>query len=99
MPESKGREQAELKKKSARKASVNAVRAENRKKQTLSNRRGWVVPTFLTLLLVGVLWLVVYYVTTSTGITVPGMTALGNWNMLIGMGLMAASFAVATQWK
>ena len=98
MPESKGRKQAEVKKKSARTTSVNEVRAE-KKRTSLSDRRGWVVPTFLTLLIVGVLWMVVWYITTSTGVAVPGMTELGNWNLLIGMGLMAASFGVATLWK
>lgn len=98
MPESKGRKQADIKKKSARKASVNEVRAEKRK-TSLSDRRGWVAPTFVTLLILGVLWMVVWYITTSTGVTVPGMTALGNWNLLIGMGLMGASFGVATLWK
>ena len=98
MPESKGRKQAEVKKKSARRASANEVRAD-KKKNALSNSRGWVAPTFVTLLILGVLWMVVWYITTSTGVAVPGMTELGNWNLLIGMGLMAASFGVATLWK
>jgi hypothetical protein len=69
------------------------------KKNKLTTGRAWVVPTFLTLLLLGVAWLVVWYLTTSTGITVPVMTGLGNWNMLIAMVLMGASFGVATLWK
>jgi hypothetical protein len=58
-----------------------------------------VPPTFITVGLVGVLWLVVYYITASVGVTVPFLTDLGGWNVLIGMGLMAGAFGVATLWK
>ncbi|MDO5533384.1 MAG: cell division protein CrgA [Propionibacteriaceae bacterium] len=101
MPESKGRKQAEAKKKTARKAAVADERAEKQRlgKAGLSTGRSWVAPTFVTLMLVGVLWLVVWYLTASTGTYVPGMSDLGNWNLLVAMVLMAASFGVATLWK
>lgn len=47
-------------------------------------------------LLLGVLWLIVYYI---AGNQIPGISNLGDWNILIGMGLMAAGFGVATLWK
>jgi len=56
----------------------------------------WVVPTMVTLLLLGVAWIVVFYV---AGYLIPFMAAMGNWNLAVGMGLIAASFVVATQWK
>ncbi len=56
----------------------------------------WVIPTMVALLLLGVAWIVVFYV---AGYMIPFMSALGNWNLAIGMGLIAASFVVATQWK
>lgn len=96
MPESKSRKQADTKKKSAREAKDREARGNSKR---LAPGASWVAPTFVTLLLVGVLWMVVWYITSVTGIEVPLMTGLGNWNMAIGMGLMAASFAVATQWK
>lgn len=101
MPESKGRKEAETKKKSARKVAVADERAEKKRLQKagLADRRDWVVPTFVALMLFGVLWLVVWYLTSSTGVYVPGMSDLGNWNLLISMGCMAASFGVATLWK
>lgn len=43
-----------------------------------------------------VLWLIVYYI---AGNQIPGISNLGDWNILIGMGLMAAGFGVATLWK
>jgi len=101
VPESKGRKEAADKKKSARKASVAEKRAERERLggTSLTDRRGWVAPTFITLMLFGVAWLVVWYITGSTGVAVPLMSDLGNWNMLIGMGAMGASFGVATLWK
>lgn len=58
--------------------------------------RRWVPPTFIGVGLLGVAWLVVYYV---AGTDIPFMAALGNWNILIGMAGMAASFVIATLWK
>ena len=40
-----------------------------------------------------------YYITASVGINVPFMSALGGWNVVIGMGGMAAAFGLATLWK
>lgn len=101
MPESKSRKQADVKKKSARKAAVAEERAERNRlgKAGLADSRGWVVPTFVTLMLVGVLWLVVWYLTAATSVYVPGMSDIGNWNLLIAMVAMGASFGVATLWK
>ena len=56
------------------------------------------MPAFITAVLLGVMWLVVYYITASTGRSIPLMTDLGGWNVLIGMGGMAG-FRVATLWK
>jgi hypothetical protein len=58
--------------------------------------RRWVPPTFITVGLLGVAWLIVYYV---GGQSIPFMAMLGNWNILIGMGGMAAAFVIATLWK
>jgi len=43
-----------------------------------------------------VAWLIVFYV---AGQSIPFMSELGNWNILIGMGGMAAAFIIATLWK
>nr|WP_230208426.1 cell division protein CrgA [Microlunatus sp. Gsoil 973] len=58
--------------------------------------RRWVAPAFIGVGLLGVAWLIVYYV---AGSSIPFMAALGNWNILIGMGAMAAAFVIATLWK
>ena len=48
------------------------------------------------LLILGLLWIVVNYV---AGNEIPGMAALDNWNLLIGMGFIVAGFLVFTRWK
>lgn len=58
----------------------------------------WVAPTMVTLFVVGLAWIVVYYVTQS-GDGVPVMEGLGGWNLIIGMGLITGGFITATRWK
>lgn len=72
-----------------------ALRPRRSTPQAPGSRR-WVAPTFITVGLLGVAWLIVYYI---AGTSIPVMSALGNWNILIGMGGMAAAFIIATLWK
>lgn len=58
--------------------------------------RRWVAPAFIIVGLLGVAWLVVYYI---AGRDVPVMSRLGDWNIFIGMGLMAASLGLSMLWK
>ncbi|MEU3143219.1 cell division protein CrgA [Streptomyces sp. NPDC006999] len=57
--------------------------------------RAWVAPVMLTLFLIGLAWIVVFYVTDGK---LP-IDALGNWNIVVGFGFIAAGFGVSTQWK
>lgn len=56
----------------------------------------WVAPTMITLFLLGLLWIVVFYITRGD---IPLMDSLGNWNILVGFGFVAAGFVVSTKWK
>jgi Cell division protein CrgA len=58
--------------------------------------RRWVVPAMVTFLLVGLAWIVVYYLTQGD---IPGMRALGDWNLLIGMGLILLGLLTAMRWE
>ena len=58
--------------------------------------RNWVAPIMVGLFLIGLVWIVTYYI---AGQSVPVMSDLGNWNLLIGFGFMAAGFGVSTQWR
>jgi hypothetical protein len=90
VPESKARKSAVVKKR--QKAQPKPAKT----KIKAPGSRRWVPPTFITVGLLGVAWLVTYYI---AGSNIGFMTALGNWNILIGMGGMAAAFALATLWK
>lgn len=93
MPESKVRKSAAKKKQAERNV---AEREVARERSVSPGSRRWVPPVFITVGLLGVVWLVVYYI---AGQQVPAMKALGDWNIVIGMGLMASSFIIATLWK
>jgi Cell division protein CrgA len=90
VPESRTRKSA------ADKQKQKAQQATKPKKVKPPASRRWVPPTFITVGLLGVAWLITYYV---AGANIPFMDALGNWNILIGMGGMAAAFALATLWR
>lgn len=96
MPESKGRKAAEDKASAARQSQAERAHAAKSQRRALGESSAWVAPTFVTVGLLGVLWLVLYYIASPY---IPFMAALGAWNMLIGMGLMALSFGIATLWK
>lgn len=55
----------------------------------------WWVPTLLTLMLVGLVWIVVFYLSSST-LPVPG---IGAWNLVIGFGLIIVGFGMTTRWR
>lgn len=95
VPESKTRKAADAKQRLKAQRESRPKNAKGAKVKAPSSRR-WVPPTFITVGLLGVIWLITFYV---AGPQVPGMSALGNWNVLIGMGAMAASFGIATLWK
>ena len=90
MPESRPRKSA------VEKQKQKTQRTSRPKKIKPPASRRWVPPTFIAVGLLGVAWLITYYV---AGTYIPFMDALGNWNILIGMGGMAAAFALATLWR
>ena len=48
---------------------------------------------------IGLVWIVVFYVTQGTDVTVPVMTKLDSWNLVIGMGFIVAAFGFAMKWE
>lgn len=55
----------------------------------------WLAPLMVTLFVVGLLWVVVYYVT-QTEYPIGG---IGLWNMAIGFAFIIAGFVLSTRWK
>ena len=56
----------------------------------------WVAPLMLTLMGIGILWLIVFYITQPN---MPLTGDLGNGNLLVGFAFIIAGFMVATQWR
>ncbi len=56
----------------------------------------WVAPLMLALFGIGVLWLVVFYLSQGD---MPFVGGLGNVNLIIGFGFIIAGFAISTQWR
>jgi len=61
----------------------------------LRTGRGWVAPLMLAFFLVGLAWIVVFYVTQGS-LPIQG---LNNWNIVVGFAFIAGGFVVSTQWK
>jgi len=56
----------------------------------------WIAPVMVVLLVLGLVWIVVYYI---AGNDIPLIRDLGGWNLVIGMALITGGFITATQWK
>jgi hypothetical protein len=56
----------------------------------------WLVPTMLGLMLVGLAWIVLFYLSGSAQLPIP---ALGAWNLGVGFAFIIAGFALTTRWK
>ena len=55
----------------------------------------WLAPTMVTAFLIGLFWIVVFYVS-QTAYPVPG---IGAWNMIIGFSFIGVGFSLATRWR
>lgn len=55
----------------------------------------WFVPVFVTLLILGLLWVVATYIF-STQYPIPG---IGYWNLAIGFALMLTGFMMTMRWR
>lgn len=67
------------------------------KPKRIGNR--WAAPAMLTSAGIGLLWIVVFYVTQGTDVTLPLITDLGSWNLVIGMGFIVAAFGFSMKWE
>jgi hypothetical protein len=55
----------------------------------------WWAPVFITLLVVGLLWIVVYYVSEYQY----PIGAIGVWNLAIGFVLLMGGFIMTMRWR
>ena len=92
MPESKKRKRPE----GAARSSSSAKAAPPVKKGPSPR---WLAPLMLALFGIGVLWLVVFYITQGRMGGLPGVSEIGNLNLLVGFGFIIAGFGLSTQWR
>jgi hypothetical protein len=92
VPESKKRKRPE----GAARSSSSAKTAQPVKKGPSPR---WLAPLMLALFGIGVLWLVVFYITQARMGGLPGVSEIGNWNLLVGFGFIIAGFGLSTQWR
>lgn len=64
------------------------------KTQRIGNPQ-WFVPVMLGLMLVGLIWVVTFYITQEQY----PIESWGRWNLGAGFALMMAGFAMTTRWK
>jgi hypothetical protein len=56
----------------------------------------WYAVLMVALMLIGLLWIVVFYV---AGDKIPFMVSLGAWNFAIGFGAMVAGLVMSMRWR
>ncbi|AKG44086.1 cell division protein CrgA [Streptomyces sp. JH002] len=80
-----------------RKKKDDSFKAPEKKETTRLDMGGrrWVAPLMLAMFVIGLAWIVLFYVTQGD---LP-VGALGNWNIVVGFGFIAVGFVVSTQWK
>ena len=87
MPESKIR----------KKKGLTAPPTSARKHSVKIGSPRWLVPVMVACFVIGLAWIVVYYV---AGQDIAFMTTLGNfWNVAIGFGIISVGFALSTRWR
>ncbi len=56
----------------------------------------WFLPLMLGLMIVGLVWVVTYYISGASQFPVP---QIGRWNLGVGFGFMMAGFLMTTRWR
>jgi hypothetical protein len=56
----------------------------------------WYAPVMIALMLLGLVWIVVYYV---AGDKIGFMVSLSAWNFAIGFGAMVAGLVMSMRWR
>ncbi len=56
----------------------------------------WLVPTMIASLVIGLVWISLYYVTQAD---MPVLRTLGGWNLVCGFALIVVGVVLATRWR
>ena len=85
-----------VRKKSAYTPPEGVLQARGSRARAVQPSPRWYPVVMLGLMLLGLLWIVVYYV---AGDRIPFMTSLTYWNFLIGFGAMVAGLIMSMRWR
>lgn len=55
----------------------------------------WLVPTMLGCLILGLIWIALFYVTQGS---LP-VSALADWNLVVGFGFIISGVVLSTKWR
>ncbi len=55
----------------------------------------WLAPVMLGSLIVGLVWIVVFYVSQQKW----PVSALGSWNLVVGFAFLVAGVVLSTKWR
>ena len=55
----------------------------------------WVGPAIVVCLIIGLAWIAAYYMTQGS---IPGMSTLGAWNLVVGFGFIIGGVVLSTRW-
>ena len=79
---------------SKKRSKSNAYKVPRSATKPPSDNPKWLVPTFSTMLLLGLAWILVYYI--SRGVY---PFEIGNYNIFIGFTMLLAAMGLLTRWK
>jgi len=79
----------------ARTTARDAENPDNARGGTDAPNPVWFKPVMFGFMLVGLIWIIVYYVSAST---LP-IASIGPWNIMVGFGIMFIGFLMTTRWR
>lgn len=59
----------------------------------------WAAPMMVASGVIGLIWIVLFYMTAETDTDIPVLHDLGNWNIVVGMGFIVLAFVYSTKWE
>lgn len=99
MPESKKRKKDGKPVTRSTSSSSSAERSSSSKAKKKGPSPRWFAPMMLGFFLIGIGYLVLFYVTSSTDDGMPFLSGLGNAHLLVGFSFILVGFVLSTQWR
>jgi hypothetical protein len=87
---------SKVRKKSVYTPPEDVLRSRSGQAKALQPSPRWYAPVMVALMLLGLVWIVVFYV---AGDRIPFMASLGVWNFAIGFGAMVAGLIMSMRWR